>query len=1274
MKKFWIKTRNSLMAISLASFFSLAAAETILAQPNPLTQACADGFVLMDDKCQARFNHSEGNKVVSIPRDAGPVEIELIGAAGGLGGKDCGVGCTSAPSGPVGRVILRYSDLSNVPLKVFPGQAGSNGANGASRAGGGAGGYSGYNSKFDGGRGGNTGPTGSSGGGGGGGAATVILISNKEYVAAGGGGGGGSANSANGSTAGINDGKISTVSVAVNVSENATATFSPPQGLKFVSSKLRFESVSNPLCGKDISPNVAGSTKVTITASNESWGDSCVGVAKRVTGFLYYEKGSQGGDGLDSSCTFYCDGAGGGGGGGGVIGGAGGDLYQAPNSAREAAGFGGSSGTNSPLAGPVAASDYIDPQGDGTVTVRYQAKVPVTSVKFATLGTTKEGNLRLEVRAPASASIETTDIYLSGTVIQQTKYLVTQISKRIVGSEAIFTFNLRQLSNVAAKGTLDASVEGVSAGEIRIDQILPSATINLQASTLRSDTKVYDIKLTKPVVAVTLSDFQAIGTASGCKIGNLNGSNLNYQVSLTDCGDGTFGIELLANSIIDSLGNVGPSADILSELNESSAPAVIVEEIEGEIPKEILEVPVGSIFGNLDADTQKALQDLGIFAPMPDAPVAELVADLSTSQPEDTFNYESVQEITAGSTIALTVKVSPEIAATSDVVVFIKTGDLWQYLGRAAFVQTEVSADSFGIAKAGEYKIRIVVIAKNVVTNMSLPRAFGQSLPVRISRAVTDAETNLGGQQVNLTLNATAPASGEPEVVQELSPEPPPISDPGQELLDFELPSLNVGQPVANAAIGATGDDFGPSIPFDPLGSPESVAQVVKTTATAVAVVSTVAAAAAGAAAAGAAGSSSSSSSSSSNQNTNQEEGEIANIDAQVETFTSTHTGWGDRIPLFKYGLFTFLDKATHDLTLWLAKFSPVVSKIINDGAYLRAQLGSLWLAFPIAGIVLANMALAQPSIELSTPSWQLFIAIAVLGLFDALSGLLATVIFVIGMISTYGISSIADIRLMLGVIVMGFGPALISVAFRQIRKHADKSFSYFWERLVDIAVLVFFTGWTTAALVATLPALAGKTLSAANHVADFAFFLSIAIVIRILLEELAARSFAQRLDKINPTEVTQTSQLQKVISTMVRLGLFVFVTAAFMGNTWQVWVGSLIFILPNVFSWFEDKLPNSPLIWKIIPTGLPGLAFGLLVAGYSSVLIGSWIGDWPDFAQWSFLLLPIPMFIVGLIGLFGREGRDGEERPLQTPRFRYIYRLGGIAVLLLTAQLAGVI
>ena len=55
-------------------------------------------------------------------------------------------------------------------------------------------------------------------------------------------------------------------------------------------------------------------------------------------------------------------------------------------------------------------------------------------------------------------------------------------------------------------------------------------------------------------------------------------------------------------------------------------------------------------------------------------------------------------------------------------------------------------------------------------------------------------------------------------------------------------------------------------------------------------------------------------------------------------------------------------------------------------------------------------------------------------------------------------------------------------------------------------------------------------------------------------------------------------------------------------------------------------------------------------------------------------VLMPIPMFIVGLIALFGREGKDGEDRPIKKPGLRWIYRVGGIVVLALTMKLAGVI
>jgi hypothetical protein len=368
------------------------------------------------------------------------------------------------------------------------------------------------------------------------------------------------------------------------------------------------------------------------------------------------------------------------------------------------------------------------------------------------------------------------------------------------------------------------------------------------------------------------------------------------------------------------------------------------------------------------------------------------------------------------------------------------------------------------------------------------------------------------------------------------------------------------------------------------------------------------------------------------------------------------------------------LDKFTHDATVRIAKVSPVVSKIINDGAYLRAMFGSLWLAFPLTGIALATYGLMTPVIHIGPPDWRLFIAIAVLGMFDAFSGMLATLIFVIGMFDTFGVSNISDVRMMLGVLVVGFGPALIAIAFRQIRKHFETSFSYFWERFVDLAVLVFFTSWTVSSMVGTLPALAGRTLSAANHVADFGLFLALAIAVRIVLEEIAARAYPRRLDKINPTEVSPTSQFQKVLSTTLRLAVFVFVTAAFMGNTWQVWVGSIIFILPNVLSWFQDRLPNSPVIWKLIPQGLPGLAFSLLVASYTSLFVNAWLGHRADFSQWSFVLMPIPMFVVGLVGLFGREGNEGEERPIKKSKWRYVYRIGGVVMLALTMKIAGVI
>jgi hypothetical protein len=177
-----------------------------------------------------------------------------------------------------------------------------------------------------------------------------------------------------------------------------------------------------------------------------------------------------------------------------------------------------------------------------------------------------------------------------------------------------------------------------------------------------------------------------------------------------------------------------------------------------------------------------------------------------------------------------------------------------------------------------------------------------------------------------------------------------------------------------------------------------------------------------------------------------------------------------------------------------------------------------------------------------------------------------------------------------------------------------------------------------------------------------------------VILEEGVARFFSQRLDTLHPTDVDETDPSQRWISIAFRLSVFIFVTAALMGNVWQVWVGSALFILPTIIGFFSHKFKNFPWIWRLLPAGIPGLAFTLLVASATTSVVAMWFGTSPDLALWSFALLPIPMLVLALLGMFGRDGVEDEVRFIRRPKLKWIYRIGGIVMLLFTMNLAGVI
>jgi hypothetical protein len=49
-------------------------------------------------------------------------------------------------------------------------------------------------------------------------------------------------------------------------------------------------------------------------------------------------------------------------------------------------------------------------------------------------------------------------------------------------------------------------------------------------------------------------------------------------------------------------------------------------------------------------------------------------------------------------------------------------------------------------------------------------------------------------------------------------------------------------------------------------------------------------------------------------------------------------------------------------------------------------------------------------------------------------------------------------------------------------------------------------------------------------------------------------------------------------------------------------------------------------------------------------------------------------MLGLSILGMLGREGNEGEIRLIRRPGFKWVYRIGGIFMLLATMELAGVL
>jgi hypothetical protein len=448
------------------------------------------------------------------------------------------------------------------------------------------------------------------------------------------------------------------------------------------------------------------------------------------------------------------------------------------------------------------------------------------------------------------------------------------------------------------------------------------------------------------------------------------------------------------------------------------------------------------------------------------------------------------------------------------------------------------------------------------------------------------------------------------------------LNKSGQELsaavgivvLDKEIIDASTEQSPAAAANGA--------VPFDPQSEPKGVVDLVAN------LVALLALASLGGAASGNAGRRE-------DEETDDERGSGDVSDVAVKHYKTEIDG-KDALRMPRISI---VDRVMLRAPSMFAHRSPLMSRVLTDGTYLRSGFGALWLALPLFGIVLGFMSAQNTDYAVRMPSLMLLTAVVVLGTLDAFSGYLASVVFGLAVLLGGGMDSADSIRGVVGIWVFSFGVPLLATASRPFRRTASGVVGI-WERCADVVLIALFGAWAAGAMFSSLPGLIGFRPDYASRVSHIQIVVLIALVSRYILENIVAVLAPSRLKEFSSVSLPDASKIQIIISSLLRTAAYVFVASVFIGNNWALWVGGAIYLIPKLVALVDDALPNFSIIHRYMPRGILKVVLMLFVARWWGDVLGSRVTDPEQMIKLGFVLLGLPGIVLTVLGWFARNSR----------------------------------
>ena len=376
--------------------------------------------------------------------------------------------------------------------------------------------------------------------------------------------------------------------------------------------------------------------------------------------------------------------------------------------------------------------------------------------------------------------------------------------------------------------------------------------------------------------------------------------------------------------------------------------------------------------------------------------------------------------------------------------------------------------------------------------------------------------------------------------------------------------------------------------------------------------------------------------------------------------------GRGDLSRTWRSPMTAQTDRFFSALTTKISPFSPIVARTISDGNYLRAMFGSLESLMMLPGFALGLLALQSSANQALPPATWIVMAIIALATLNAAAGFISGLVFTFGVVLAGNFSSRDEILTVAALFILFYAPALMASAIRPLRRLSDNRDSS-WERVTDYALVTLLSGWAMFKMVGALNALAGVQLVISFHAKEIAYLAAIFIFIRLVLEDFATYFYPIRVNETSG-EFREPSTVHKVIALELKIFIFVEVAMPFVGYNIKLLLGTILFALPTIISLtIEDRLPNIPILHRILPSG----AFKLVAMVFIGAITAGWIqgmfANPQTFLAWSFVLLAIPGLILSVLGKMAEEPESDWKK---TPMGNTLYRVLGVIVFLLIVQM----